>query len=892
MAAEGNFSNFKLTAPDETDKQRRETNRQVSALKENSAYQEKNREIYLRAQKFAQGVELDSMDKNFQFEQENRQEFIDRKKENMDALLAENEAKSQQKAETYKALGGLAKGALEAYTAIQKQNQANRMNAATGDLQLTGMTMQQLQSMAALNRNLTEAELLQNDQVRAIIGTDAPDEVKEAIVRIYKGSGSYEYIHNKALVQNTAYAYGNAANEFILNFQKENPDASTEEVQAAYLSWDADWRVTTSGVNGQRLRPEFLSENREPIINRERTRITARFQAERAKENESLIENKRQVTLGTIWSSDGGKNHDGLTNYLVQSKSADSREAYTTFAINSAKSSASGSMTVDDLKTVLDQRMTGMPGNPRFEDQFPAEAAQITAAIRQITNINRQDSNNRLADQKLLYQLELREMLSGFMQDSETPGILTKQELEKAEIRAMQLDPSTEFAVIKQAKKMTRYAQAKEEVDETLTKLRAQGNLTTDRVLEMNLPEEIETFWLSQAKQITDFRNGPKAQQFDREILTLLKSPAPIKVNPNGDAKNVSVLTMAGHYTRLRNTRYATLISEGMSPTAAADAATAETLSKVREMIASEGSIDATGYTGAAKIDANRKDEAKALLNRTAAVREFRALPSTDQYPQDIVQALDQNKYKAYITQMQSGSPIPQEVRAHAEIMRLTPLEWVNYIAPALQVEPITLPNELKDWETYLQQVEPETRNLFTLNPTDERVRRGVAIRQGLVQELPRRETFNSTAGVPLSTYRSQVSSITYDDGQPGIDLFFEDHKFPAVLPGQVKDIGYQVNTDGSGYGHYMVIESVDPATGEPVDVLYGHLPTAPQWEIGTPIAQGQIIGEQGGTGSVQSYDGTIASIDFLAPAPRGSGSMTPYTYYEQLREAIAQQFR
>jgi hypothetical protein len=150
----------------------------------------------------------------------------------------------------------------------------------------------------------------------------------------------------------------------------------------------------------------------------------------------------------------------------------------------------------------------------------------------------------------------------------------------------------------------------------------------------------------------------------------------------------------------------------------------------------------------------------------------------------------------------------------------------------------------------------------------------------------------DTTVNTPLNTYAPQVSSITYDTGQPGIDVFFEDHNFPAVLPGRVKDIGYQVNANGSGYGHYLVIESIDPATGEPVDVLYGHLPTAPTQSRGQSIGLGEIIGQQGGTGSVQSYDGTIASIDFLAPAAPGSKSMTPYRHYNSLRRTIASKLK
>ena len=182
----------------------------------------------------------------------------------------------------------------------------------------------------------------------------------------------------------------------------------------------------------------------------------------------------------------------------------------------------------------------------------------------------------------------------------------------------------------------------------------------------------------------------------------------------------------------------------------------------------------------------------------------------------------------------------------------------------------------------------PATRELLNSGNTNQQ-------RRGLAQET--RQTPNHMRSIfrnetPLNTYSPQVSSITYDTGQPGIDVFFEDHNFPAVLSGQVKDIGYQVNQDGSGYGHYLVVESIDPETGQLVDVLYGHLPSKPSQSIGQSIGTGEIIGKQGGTGSVQSFDGTIASIDFLSPAPAGSGSMTPYADYDRLRRTIASQLK
>ena len=71
--------------------------------------------------------------------------------------------------------------------------------------------------------------------------------------------------------------------------------------------------------------------------------------------------------------------------------------------------------------------------------------------------------------------------------------------------------------------------------------------------------------------------------------------------------------------------------------------------------------------------------------------------------------------------------------------------------------------------------------------------------------------------------------------------------------------------------------------------MFYGHFQKLVP--IGSQVQAGQVIGRQEVL-AVQSYDGTIASIDFLAPAPKGSTSMVPYANYQQLRERIAQQLR
>ena len=123
---------------------------------------------------------------------------------------------------------------------------------------------------------------------------------------------------------------------------------------------------------------------------------------------------------------------------------------------------------------------------------------------------------------------------------------------------------------------------------------------------------------------------------------------------------------------------------------------------------------------------------------------------------------------------------------------------------------------------------------------------------------------------------------------QPGVYFWFPSKRFPAVLGGVVKDVSRE-----GGYGNYVVIESTDPLTGRKVDVLYAHLAdNSVRLRPGQRVAAGTIIGKQGGTGNVRSADGTIASVDFLAPAPRGSKSMAPYAGFDRLRRHVAKQLQ
>jgi murein DD-endopeptidase MepM/ murein hydrolase activator NlpD len=180
----------------------------------------------------------------------------------------------------------------------------------------------------------------------------------------------------------------------------------------------------------------------------------------------------------------------------------------------------------------------------------------------------------------------------------------------------------------------------------------------------------------------------------------------------------------------------------------------------------------------------------------------------------------------------------------------------------------------IKDWSAY----------------TDGRYRQYLAdARQGWY--ALQRSNFNGARGGQADFAPTNVQSIRIETPgnsfQPGMDLWFADKNFGAVLPGRVKEI----RPNNGNYGNTVIVESVDPETGDRLDVLYAHLDTM-NVSPGDSILPGSIIGRQGGTGRVRSQDGTIASVDFYAPAEVGSNSMKPYARWKQLATRIEKRIK
>jgi len=181
-----------------------------------------------------------------------------------------------------------------------------------------------------------------------------------------------------------------------------------------------------------------------------------------------------------------------------------------------------------------------------------------------------------------------------------------------------------------------------------------------------------------------------------------------------------------------------------------------------------------------------------------------------------------------------------------------------------------------------LNQVKVENNSAIAkrlLNPPPGKVLTGPAIKLAY-------EPFTTNGNTSPSSFSPvKFSSSHWKDqsGEPGFDANHSGGDMNvAILPGIIKELKYSYNPNrvggdgrrGAGYGHYVIVEHVDPNNGQRFEALYAHFPKS-DWQklkVGQRLQQFEPFGrmgwqkEDGGTeerveiGSTRGYH---SSIDF-----------------------------
>ena len=879
FAQQGSFRDNQIRLPDQTAKIKEQTARTVQGMNTAQAFLEENQRIYLQAQKMVQGLEEANREQNFRMETENRQAFRDQVNQDYQLQLDAERAKASVEQKNFESLMSFAEGATKLYSQIDKSITEKQTKANAARAYAAGADFKTVVAIQSLSDNLTKSEFAQQDFIRQKIAEGGN---VDAYYTLYQTRHTRGFINNIAVAQNTAYLFHGAAQQHMENFIKQNPQATLEEKKTAFKVFRDEYAGSFVSADdpSRSLNSDLLANQVYPIMKRAETQILQAFDAQGKKERDATILQDTIRTLNVDFENGGVP---AVINWLTTNPSPDKFKTLATWVENRSKdinSNIDWDETIEQILTFEYQGVNGKPTTLRTSRERAGTGEVAALAEAQMAYRRARAGAWRMdqTEQNIAVENELVNTINQLVADGD--GHLDEREMAVLEEINKKAAPGYASPAFAEAQSMTLPARQAAEQTARLTKLANQGSLTVAEVQSVS-NYKIQQQFLSVAREQEKIKGGDNFKSHIATLKAEITKPASVQHAPLAGVKNSTVI----RYQHQVEQKYRNLIFEkNFTP----EEAFGQVFQEIQVEQAREGAIDNNGnYTkmlAEMKSDVARgEEEVQFRLNFTTAAQTkgFR----TDAYK--AVNAYGQDKFYEDYYAMQRGE-ISERIKFAAGRMFMSPVEAMNYFASGLGQPPIPLNVQV---ENIRQNLQPITRRLYySPYSTNDMRGRGNLQNSGLIAQGAAPTRFGGPAK-PLSSFAPQVASIAMeaDDGQPGMDIFFEDKQFPAVLPGVVKEIGWQ-GDDQAGYGNYVVIESTDPATGQKVDVLYSHLEMPTHLAEGSSVMPGMIIGKQGGTGSVRSSDGTVASIDFLAPAVKGSKSMVPYRYFKELRERIATQ--
>lgn len=330
FAQQGSFRDYQLQAPDETGKIKEETARTIRGKERAQASLERQNNLYLQAQKLAQGVEENQREQNFRLETENRKAFLDALRRDNEIQTQNDKVAAAQSAETFKQLSAFSKSAFELYGQYQevdlKRNQQENARLAYA----AGADYKTVIGIQALGDNLTRSEFAQTEFMRQKLAEGGN---VDALFALYERRASRAFINNIAVAQNTAHGYGIAAQQEMLRFKKENPEATIEEQKLNLKAFESEYFVNITGADGRGLNANLMTTYVAPTMRRIQTGFESQLEKQQREEQQSIVKQNFMKQLDHAWNT--GK-AAGVYKYLTEKgiANAENFEMYAEWVTN------------------------------------------------------------------------------------------------------------------------------------------------------------------------------------------------------------------------------------------------------------------------------------------------------------------------------------------------------------------------------------------------------------------------------------------------------------------------------------------------------------------------------------------------------------------------------
>lgn len=814
FAQSGSFRDYQLQAPDETAKIEKETQRTLRGRQRAQDFLEENNRIYLRAQQLAQGREAAQREQNFQLETENRQAYKDALRRDFEIETENDRAKAAEQKQTFKDLSAFSKTAFELYTTVDANITKNQTKANAARAYAAGANLETVAAIQSLGDNLTRAEFAQQDFIRQKLaeGSDV-----EALFALYQNRSTRGFVNNIGVAQNTAYSETARIDLELVEWSKQNPNATPEQ-KRAYTTQLFREAAANVGVVGERsMNADLLNQYVYPILRRHETGHFTTLDKEAEKAREVQLAEDTTNSLNREWQTGGAV---GVLKFIHENPSAEKFEIFADWVIYKSKDLSKMGLDSEAINDLLD---TPFPGPNRDAEGNPLtttyrqiragkkDTARILEAQKSVLIARNQVYNAERQAERNAQEALIQQKADEFAIDGD--GRFSAEEIRELEAMEAQIidfeSPTLKF--IKES--LTGDAQSDAVGNRYLEDLKASGNLTQEAVNRLPLSPALKIQWLKEAQDQEKFFKSPESKDHIALIKAAPDSSDFVKILPNGAAASWTVKS----YIQKRVALYKKLVAEGQKAGIDADTVFKQVMAETNEFLNNRNNFDIKpggDQTGEiiSELNAVKQGAGDFKLN-AIQYKQFNQALSNPAFKTDAAYAgasMGIDNIRNSIKTMTETGQVPDMVRVAAMTAGRTPYEFINWVAEAAGEPGIELSPIAQQMAEATQN--PVTRRFFT-HPTKERIALGVTINNG--GTLPVR----GTIGVLSASYGTPSQRAALD----------------AIAPNESGAFGYDaVNQGGSADGKRALGFSG----------RYSEMPTARYKMPLTNMTLGQILQE------------------------------------------------
>ena len=429
MASEGSFAANQRQAPDQSQKIVDAANKKIRGMEKAHSFEMQQRDIYLRAMKFAQSQEEQSRERNFKLETENRQAHINVVKQdyqNARTASQQMEQASIQNSEKMKGLFDLVPQFAEMYAAnVERQDKEDRQAASVAAYE-HGFTMDTLENVLALNDQLSLSQFQATDYIQSLREENgwSEDRINALYEYQYKTRGSKAWVDNVALANNSIEEF-----KYGLSTQLVENGALTPEQQIdAVRGYTQDF-IGNISINGRPISAEVMSTIIAPKVRSAETRALNGLQKQRVDTRNAALTTEKNKVYANAFRLKGPAGMHAI-NGLNPSK--DKRDELINFAINAHKS---GVFSTDDLRDFFDSKFeieaTGKVDTLAGHFLGDDKVADLSTYLQQVESAEdqkfRDDENKNLRETRAL----ITETINEYLKTGETVTPEFIEELKK-----------------------------------------------------------------------------------------------------------------------------------------------------------------------------------------------------------------------------------------------------------------------------------------------------------------------------------------------------------------------------------------------------------------------------------------------------------------------------